>query len=245
MFALSPFTRLAALPRAPLLVKQGRHLRRATPRLPDAARPWDGSSPGPDPVRILVLGDSTAAGVGVDTQREALPGWFAHEIFRRWGRGSTWTAVGENGATAKDVLSRFVGEATSAPFDLALLTVGANDALGLRSRAAFARDVRMIVEQLRAASPAAWIMVSLMPRFDRFDLLPEPLRATLARHAASLDTGARLAVAGMHRVVAMPPPPPYVDGFFASDSFHPSSEGYRLWAEYDFDSAPEIDLSLP
>lgn len=242
---MTSFTRLAALPKAPVLLKQGRHLRRTTPRLPDAAKPWTGSRHGPDPVSILVLGDSTAAGVGADTQDEALPGWFAHEIAQRWGRGSDWTAIGENGATAKDVRLRFMAEAVTVPFDLALLTVGANDALGLRSRAGFARDVRSIVDRLRAARPSAWLMVSLLPRFDRFDLLPEPLRATLARHAASLDTGARLAVAGLDRVVAMPPPPPYVDGFFASDSFHPSSEGYRLWAEYDFDSAPSIDLAAP
>lgn len=240
---LPPFTRLAALPQAVSLVRQGRHLRRTTPRLPDAAKPWTGHREGPDPVRLLVLGDSTAAGVGAATQDEALPGWFAHEIFERWGRGCTWTAIGENWATAKDVRRRLLPDAASVPFDLALLTIGANDALGLRSRPAFARDVRAIVAELRAARPAAGILVSLLPRFDRFELLPEPLRATLARHAASLDEGARRAVSGLDGVFPMPPPPPYVDGFFATDSFHPSSEGYRLWAEYDFDSAPGLDLS--
>ncbi|TFD17090.1 SGNH/GDSL hydrolase family protein [Cryobacterium sp. TMT1-21] len=237
-----PYTRLAAVPLAPLLVTQARALRRDTPRLPDAALPWTGSRPGPDPLRILVLGDSTAAGVGALTQDEALPGWIAHEVAVRWGRGASWRAIGENGATAKDVRERFVAEAAVVPFDLALLTIGANDALGLRSRSAFTRDVRSIVRTLRAAAPHADVLVSLMPRFDRFDLLPEPLRATLARHAASLDTGARLAVQGLDRVVAIPTPPPYVDGFFASDGFHPSALGYRLWAEFVFDSAPGLDL---
>lgn len=239
-----PFTRLAALPLAPVLVTQARQLRRDTPRLPDAALPWTGFRPGPDPLRLLVLGDSTAAGVGAETQDEALPGWIAHEIAERWRRGTTWRAIGENGATAKDVLDRFVGEAASAPFDLALLTIGANDALGLRSRPAFSRDVRAIVLALRAASPGAAVLVSLMPRFDRFALLPEPLRATLARHAGSLDLGARQAVGDLDGVVAIPPPPPYVDGFFASDEFHPSSVGYRLWAGYLFDSAAGLDFSL-
>ena len=236
------FTRLAALPIAPVLVTQARQLRRDTPRLPDAALPWTGFRAGPDPLRLLVLGDSTAAGVGAETQDEALPGWIAHQIAERWQRGTTWRATGENGATAKDVLDRLVGEAASVPFDLALLTIGANDALGLRSRAAFTRDVRAIVLALRAASPGAAILVSLMPRFDRFALLPEPLRATLARHAGSLDMGARLAVGDLEGVVAIPTPPPYVEGFFASDEFHPSSLGYRLWAEFVFDSAPGLDF---
>ncbi|TFC93732.1 SGNH/GDSL hydrolase family protein [Cryobacterium sinapicolor] len=240
-----PFTRLAAVPYAPLLVTQARRLRRETPRLPDAALPWTGSRPGPDPLRILVLGDSTAAGVGAETQAEALPGWIAHEVSERWGRGSTWRAIGENGATARDVRARFLTDAAAVPFDLALLTIGANDALGLRSRNAFTNDVRRIVLALRAAAPQAAVLVSLMPRFDRFALLPEPLRATLARHAASLDTGARLAVEGLDGVVAIPTPPPYVDGFFASDEFHPSALGYRLWAEFVFDSAPGLRLDRP
>ncbi|HSP51490.1 MAG TPA: SGNH/GDSL hydrolase family protein [Cryobacterium sp.] len=240
-----PFTRLAAVPYAPLLVTQARRLRRDTPRLPDAALPWTGSRPGPDPLRILVLGDSTAAGVGAGTQTEALPGWIAHEVAERWGRGSTWRAIGENGATARDVRERFLTDAAAVPFDLALLTIGANDALGLRSRNAFTNDVRRIVLALRAAAPHAAVLVSLMPRFDRFALLPEPLRGTLARHAASLDTGARLAVEGLDGVVAIPTPPPYVEGFFASDEFHPSALGYRLWAEFVFDSAPGLRLDRP
>ena len=34
-----------------------------------------------------------------------------------------------------------------------------------------------------------------------------------------------------------PPPPPYTEGFFASDDFHPSALGYRDWAEFAVDDA--------
>lgn len=239
---MTQLTRLAALPAAPLLYHQARSVRRRTPMLPDAAPPWSGIHPGPDPVRLVVLGDSTAAGVGASTQREALPGWFAHEIAQRWGRGTRWKAVGANGATARDVLTRFLADAVADPFDLALVTIGANDALTLRSARAFADDVRTIVDLLRTAEADAWIMVSLLPAFAHYTLLPQPLRRTLARHADALDDAAREALAGLDRVAVMPPPPPYTDDFFASDRFHPGPEGYRLWAEYDFDSAPQLQL---
>ncbi len=225
-----------------MLYAQARDVRRRTPVLPDAAQPWTGEHSGPDPVRLVVIGDSTAAGVGAPTQHEALPGWFAHEIDRRWGRGTRWTAVGANGATSRDVLTDFMLDAMADPFDLALLTIGANDALKLRSARAFADDVRTIVDLLRARNPHAWIMVSLLPAFEHYTLLPQPLRRTLARHARALDDAARAELVGLHRVAVMPPPPPYTDDFFASDRFHPGPEGYRLWAEYDFDSAPELRL---
>jgi lysophospholipase L1-like esterase len=232
------FSRLVALPLAPVLIPQARSARRAIPRLPDAAQPWSGWLEGDRPISLLVLGDSTAAGVGVDSQDDALPGSLAGQIGERLGRGTEWKAIGANGATSRHILERFIGEATNDSYDLVFLSIGANDALGLRSRTAFARDVRRIVEQLREASPDALILVSLMPRFDRFTSLANPLRWNLALHAASLDDGARGAVRGMNRVFAIPKPPPYTATFWASDLFHPSANGYRDWAEFAFDSVP-------
>jgi lysophospholipase L1-like esterase len=231
-------SRAAAVPLAPVLILQALRARRTIPRLPDAALPWTGSLPGADLIRLLVLGDSTAAGVGSDSQAEALPGGLAHEFGDRFDRGTQWTAIGANGATSRDILERFIDEATATEFDVVFLTIGANDALGLRSRTAFARDVREIVRRLRVASPDALILVSLMPRFDRFRSLRGPLRWNLALHAASLDDAARAAVRGLDRVLALPKPPPYTPTFWASDLFHPGPSGYREWSEFVLDSVP-------
>jgi lysophospholipase L1-like esterase len=237
-------SRAAAMPLAPLLLVQARKARASIPRLPDAALPWTGALPGAELIRLLVLGDSTAAGVGVDSQNEALPGSFAHEFGDRFDRGTTWTAIGENGATSRDILERFIDEATTERYDVVFLTIGANDALGLRSRRAFARDVREIVRRLREVSPDALLLVSLMPRFDRFRSLQRPLRWNLALHAASLDDAARAAVRGLDRVFALPKPPPYTPTFWATDLFHPGPSGYREWAEFVLDSVP-LSLLVP
>ena len=67
----------AALPCAPLLLWQGRRVRRDTPKLPEAEGPRDGIA-GADrpgrPLRLLIVGDSSAAGVGASVQDEALAG---------------------------------------------------------------------------------------------------------------------------------------------------------------------------
>ena len=237
-------SRAAAIPLAPVLLMQARRARASIPRLPDAALPWTGSLPGADLIRLLVLGDSTAAGVGVESQNEALPGSFAQEFGDRFDRGTTWTAIGENGASSRDILERFIDEATTGRYDVVFLTVGANDALGLRSRRAFARDVREIVRRLREVNPDALLLVSLMPRFDRFRSLQSPLRWNLALHAASLDDAARAAVRGVDRVFALPKPPPYTPTFWATDLFHPGPSGYREWAEFVLDTVP-LSLLAP
>jgi lysophospholipase L1-like esterase len=236
---MSRFSRIIAIPLAPVLLAQGRQLRRTIPQLPDAALPWVGQLDGPSPLRLLVLGDSTAAGVGAATQDEALPGYLAREFLARFGRGTTWRPIGRNGATARDIITDHLADATSEPFDVVFLTIGANDALGMRSRTAFSRDVRQIVDVLRTANPDALVLVSLMPRFDRFESLRNPVRWNLALHAASLDAAARASVAGLDRVFAIPKPPPYTATFWASDGFHPGPDGYREWVEFALGEVPE------
>jgi lysophospholipase L1-like esterase len=242
---LQRLSRLVMVPLSPALVVQGRRLKRDTPRLADAALPWSGSLAGDDPVRLLVIGDSTVAGVGAASQQEALPGNLARLLHSRTGRGVQWDAVGRNGATSRDLLTTFIRPATERSYDLVFVSIGANDALTIRSRGAFVRDLREVLARLRAASPHAVILMSSLPAFFRFVLLPNPLRWNLYLHSRSLESGARALVAGLPGVYMSPPPPPYTDGFFASDLFHPSASGYRDWAEFAFADAADAGALAP
>jgi len=240
MSALRRLSRLAMVPPAAVLLVQARRLRRDTPRLPDAALPWVGRVEGPDPLRLLVLGDSTAAGVGADTQDEALPGNVARELAARTGRGVEWRAVGRNGATSRDLITDFLDDATSQPVDVVLLSIGANDALGLRPRRAFARDVNTLLTRLREVSPL--VIMSSLPSFVQFELLPQPLKWNLYLHSRSLEDAARALVARTPGVHMSPPPPKYTEGFFATDLFHPSASGYRDWGRFAIDDAADAGL---
>jgi lysophospholipase L1-like esterase len=230
-------SRVAMIPVAPVLIVQGKRLRRDTPILPDAALPWHGTVSGENPLRLLVLGDSTAVGVGTDTLENGLPGNLARELTERWGRGVDWVAIGQSGATARDLIERFLPTALEAEYDFVFLTVGANDALHIRTRGAFSRDVRSILSQLRERNPHAVLMMSSLPAFYRFELLPAPLKQNLYLHSSSLENGARAVVGEFDNAFMSPKPPPYTEGFFAEDLFHPSSQGYRDWAHFAIDDA--------
>ncbi len=240
-------SRALAVLQGAVVLPQGRRVRRATPRLPDAALPWHGELAGSDPLRLLVLGDSTAAGVGAETQQVALAGRLADSLHARTARGVSWRAVGANGATARDLRERFLGEAFSVPADLLFLSVGANDSLALRSAHAFAADVRHILDAFEAASPGAFVLMSSLPVFGRFSLLPQPLRTTLYRHSLALEAAARAVVDRRPRALMSTDPPPYATDFWASDLFHPSAAGYRDWADWAIEEAWDRGLggSLP
>jgi lysophospholipase L1-like esterase len=260
------FSRAIAVAQALVLLMQGRRLRRDTPRLPDAPLPWSGrveasgadngsgasgndatgsSAPGSSDsggearrtLHLLVIGDSTAAGVGVDDADLGLGGQLAHALAARTGRPVEWRAVGRNGATARDLVRHFMHSALEGPADLVFLSVGANDALGMRSARAFRRDVGRLVSETFAAHPAAILLMSSLPAFFRFQLLPDPLRRSLYRHSQALERVARTLVDAHPRAHMSPPPPPYTDGFFATDEFHPSAIGYKDWAGFAIDDA--------
>lgn len=230
-------SRAIAVAQGAVVLPQGRRVRAATPRLPDAAKPWTGELAGPDPVRLLVLGDSTAAGVGAATQHEALPGRLADALHARTGRGIRWRAVGENGATARDLTQRFLDEALAEPADLLFLTVGANDAMTMRGAGPFVRDVRAVLDAFDARNPGALVLMSSLPVFGRFALLPDPLRTALYRHSLALESAARSHVARRPNAHMSSDPPPYTEEFWADDLFHPGPAGYRDWANWAVDEA--------
>lgn len=226
------FSRVVAVLLSPVVLPQARRVRRVIPLLPDAAQPWTGAIAGNEPISILVLGDSTAAGVGAATQDEALAGNLARRLSAEWERGVAWRAIGENGATSGDIAHRYLAEASREKYDVVFVTVGANDALKLRSRRAFGRDLRRILRRLRSVSPTALILVSSMPGFAQFAALPNPLRWALHLHAQNLETAARALVRSEPGVIMSPPAPKYTPGFFATDRFHPSASGYHDWVEF-------------
>ena len=229
-------SRAVALALAPILLPQSVHLRRVVPLLPEPPRPWQGGG-GSDPIHLLVLGDSMAIGVGVKAATEGLAGHLAEALTAQTGRAVRWRARGGTGASAQDVIRDFLRNALAEPTDIVVISLGANDSMQVRSHRAFRRDIKRILLDVFAARPEAIVLMSALPAFHRFGLLPEPLRSTLYLHAQSLEVSARRALQRFSRARMTPPLPPYPDGFFAGDDFHPSAQGYERWAQFIVDDA--------
>ncbi|MEO1603455.1 MAG: SGNH/GDSL hydrolase family protein, partial [Pseudomonadota bacterium] len=75
----------------PLLLTQGRRVRRDILRLPEAEGPREGIVGEGPPLRLLVLGDSSAAGVGAATQSDALVGQLVAQLSPEY--RTAWTVI--------------------------------------------------------------------------------------------------------------------------------------------------------
>lgn len=228
-------SRFIAIVLAPLLFPQSRVVLSHLPTLPEASGLRYGRVEGPDPLRLLVFGDSTAAGVGALTQDDALAGSLARDLAERFDRGVTWQVHARSGVTSGELRSFFLPAATTEQYDVIVLSIGVNDVMQLRRKRQFARDLADILDALRAASPEAWIIVPGVPRMERFDSLPDPLGSILGARAHRMNRGARQVIEGRYRVVHSKPWPIGTPGFFAVDDFHPSATGYAAWARAALD----------
>lgn len=190
-------------------------------------------APGTAPLELSVLGDSSAAGLGVDFPDE-LPGV-------RLARGlaaeievpvalTTRAIVG----TTSQRLAEQVDAALQHPPQLVLIIVGANDVtskLGVASSAALVGDA---VRRLVAADVA--VVVGTCPDLGAIRPIPQPLRSIASRWSRALGRAQRAAVetAGGYAVpLADLLSPEFLTRpaeFFSTDRFHPSAAGYEAAA---------------
>jgi lysophospholipase L1-like esterase len=229
---------LIGSPLLPILWLQGRYVRKHTPRLPQAAGPCVGTIQGAGvPLRLLVIGESTVAGVGAPDHANALTGQTAAAIGRLTGRTVLWRAVGRIGATAHVARTRLVPEIPQAPVDVIVLALGVNDVLRFHGPGRWTHDLTELIADLRSRVGAAPVVLASVPPMGQFPAFPQPLRGLLGLRAAALDRAARRSVLTLVGVAHSPMRLDVGTALFGSDRFHPSVSGYREWGSQIAESA--------
>ncbi|MEX3014609.1 SGNH/GDSL hydrolase family protein [Gymnodinialimonas hymeniacidonis] len=212
---------------SPVIVPQLVWVRLRASRLPEAAGPREGQTGAGRALRVLVIGDSTAAGVGVETQAEALAGQLSSDLARD--HSVTWKLVARSGAIVPDLLEMLAGVEGS--FDCALICQGVNDAKNGRLQPNFEREYASLLRTLSDRFGVRTIVCSGLPPMQFFTLLPRPLRDVLGARAARFDR----AIAGLADAHpgAQFLPMNFTDdvSLMASDGFHPGPRIYAMWAE--------------
>lgn len=210
----------------PLLLVQGRRVRRATPELPEPDGAREGEAGTGAPLHVLVLGDSAAAGVGAPTQAEALTGRIVSRLSAR--HRVRYRLVASTGATTASTIRQL--ERTD-PFrtDAVVTSLGVNDVTGDVGIAPFLERQARLFALLRERFAARLILATGLPPMGMFPALPQPLRWYLGARAAQLDRALRealpdglgaeyLAIAGRLEAAHM-----------AADGFHPGPAVYDAW----------------
>lgn len=224
---------------SPLLVAQALGVRRRAQSLPEARGPRNGRQGTGPRLRLGIIGDSSAAGVGVASQDQALSGQLVELLARDF--EVDWFLLATTGATTKSTVRRLSG-VTGRSMDLIITALGVNDVTRLIPAQRWVSQQQQLFALIETIFEPRQIYVSGMAPIGAFPLLPQPLRWTLGRHAQKLEAARITALSGQPGLTHMPFNMPLDPALMATDGFHPSAQLYHLWAK---DLASRIRADWP
>lgn len=188
-----------------------------------------------DPIDLLVLGDSIAAGLGADKPKHTLGGGLARRLARSTGRSVRLRTVAVVGSESSALAGQIASLEPGYRADVAVIVVGGNDVTHRVPVAESVRHLRAAVAELRGRGTE--VVVGTCPDLGALRPVPQPLRSlgsrasrqlAAAQRAGALAEGARAVSLG--EVVG----PFFItnpDEMFSLDRFHPSTHGYKRTAK--------------
>jgi lysophospholipase L1-like esterase len=192
----------------------------------------DAVTDGPPALRLAVLGDSAAAGLGVAEVGDTVAGRLA-ALLAGTGRKVHLDGVGISGSRASDLGPQVSRTLLRGVPDIAVILIGANDAVHFSPPATVERQLGDAVRRLRGCGAA--VVVGTCPDLGAARCFAQPLRAVMAWSGSRV---ARSSAEVVRRAGGVP-----VDlaartgavfradpGTLSEDSYHPSADGYGLWA---------------
>lgn len=249
---------------APIYLYQGYKVKRDTVRLPEPEGERHGRVKLTDALQqitndndhtlsVMVVGDSAAAGVGSQTQQDALAGQLIpalqQQALGNQGFGQqfatlSWSVQATTGHTSFDILRRlYVIPKPSQPLDVMVISVGVNDTTSKVAAAEWQQRLEAIIAIAQRKFAVRQLIFARLPQMEQMPALPAPLSHFVGSKAAKLDDILQQVCHAHDGVTYMATDfarmidehangaPIDISVMFADDGFHPSSLMYGYWAQ--------------
>ncbi len=215
---------------SPLWVAQGLLMRRRTPLLPEPSGERSGEVGEGPFLRLLIVGDSSAAGVGVATQEQALSGHLTRKLAQSSGRRVRWNLLARSGISSAHILS-LVQQASPPAADVAIVLLGVNDVIEqLPTRQAVAHRAAL-ADWLIDHCGVRHVVFSPLPPMGEFPALRPPLRWVVKADAQRHDRALAHWAATRSDVWHVPIPLSLSAEVMAADGFHADEPVYKICGE--------------
>ncbi|GAA3450160.1 SGNH/GDSL hydrolase family protein [Dactylosporangium matsuzakiense] len=189
---------------------------------------------GKPPMRLVLLGDATALGVGVDRVADTVGGQLAALLAEgSAGRRVELSSVAVAGSRSSDLATQVARALVGPAPDVALVLVGTNDVTHLTGITEAAEHLGAACRRLYDANIP--VVVGTCPDFGALRAFAPPLRQLLglrSRRVARLQAAAAGAEGAVVVDLGARTGPVFRadEGTLCHDGFHPSADGYRVWA---------------
>jgi lysophospholipase L1-like esterase len=203
-------------------------------------------------LRLVLLGDSAAIGVGVEWLSETVGGQLARLLSEggpEAGSGERHvllSSVGVAGSRSADLATQVARALLGDRPDVAVVLIGAHDATSMRPPEEAAAQLGQAVRRLRDAG--VQVVVGTCPDLGALRSIAPPLRqvaALLGRRMAKAQAKAVREAGGVVVDLGLETGAVFrADaGTLCYDGFHPSADGYRVWAHALYPAVAKAALS--
>ena len=212
----------------PVLLVQGLWVRKKTPKLPEPVSQRSGVAGMGQPLRLLLLGDSSAAGVGAETPEASLLGQLLEQLGTK--HMVDFELLATTGHKTADVIE-LLRATEPRPVDVVVTALGVNDVTSqLSCQQWLAQQTELLGLIIERYNPTQ-IIVSGLPPVADFPALPWPLNRYLGRRADLLDQSLPAVLTAFEQAEFLSLRGWPASALPASDGFHPGPSVYRLWAK--------------
>ncbi|PKH06839.1 SGNH/GDSL hydrolase family protein [Moritella sp. Urea-trap-13] len=213
---------------APIIIAQGRYVKKVTPKLPEAAGERSGITGEGQKIRLLIVGDSAAAGVGVDNQSQALTGNLVSALSDCY--QVDWLLLAKSGHTTLDSL-KMLSAQPQQTFDIIVTSLGVNDVTGTLPASAWIIQQQDLIARLREQFNSQQILITQVPPMGQFPALPQPLRRYLGARASQFNRKLTTLIDSQVDCQLIDINAELNPEDMAEDGFHPGPVIYQHWAE--------------
>ncbi len=231
-----------SLPLLPILYLQGNKVKNSIPKLPEAAEP-EGfvNINAKENLRIITIGESTIAGVGVRTHEEGFSGTLAKNLANALQKNVYWNVYAKSGYTAKLVLERLLPKISIENPDLIVIGLGGNDSFRLNSPKKWGQDIDNLILSLKLKFKNTPIVFTNIPPIKDFpaftslikftignlsEILGDTLEKQLKKYDDVYFNAEKITLKGWIAKFNLKNTP----AAFFSDGVHPSLLTYQTWA---------------
>ncbi|MDX1303588.1 SGNH/GDSL hydrolase family protein [Photobacterium sp.] len=175
---------LTLLLMGPVVVAQGLYVRKVTPRLEEATGDRSGRCGQGQLLRLLLIGDSAAAGVGASSQSKALSGNLISALSGKF--QLEWQLLAKSGYTTQDTYDMLIHQPKE-QYDVVVISLGVNDVIKTFTTKDWLKHQIALIVFIRQHFSCRQIVLTKIPPMERFPALPPPLRWYLGRKARDFN----------------------------------------------------------
>lgn len=216
----------------PIYAVQGIYVRQNAMRLSPAVGPRSGKvGKGNPAIRLLTVGDSSAAAVGCKLTSEAMAPQLAEKLRQKTGDTVSWHISGHNSAVAGQIRDLVVPNLEPAEYSHILIMLGTNDMKNWHTSRRWKKEFGGLLYALRTRFPEARLYWCQAMDVTKVPAIPQPLAGIMNLRRALINRkGAQLCVE--RGAVCIPPLEIDDTRGFCEDGFHANGEGYAYWADH-------------